>query len=497
MERKNYVIAIDLGSMNVTVAIAEKNEQGLLDIVSIVQAHTKGMRAGQIENIELVGQSIREVITKIEKELGIHITEAYAGISGEFVRCARHTDHVFVSDPDNGVNHNDVQGLFDRMRNVQAPEGEVIMERVPQNYIVDDNQEVENPEGSFTRKLSSTFNFILCQKTPMQRLELALKRMKINILDVLPNSLYMGESVLVPDEKDEGVAVVNVGAELTDVAVYYRNVVRYIATIPMGASAINHDIRSMGIPEKTVEKLKLKVGSAVADLAPEDRMVRLNGHTGRDSKEFLVRNIAAAIEARATDIVEYVMQEIRDSGYYDKLAYGIVLTGGSARLTNLDELFRRVTGMEVRVALPEIGFTEETAQALDNPSYTTVTGLLLRGAQLGMSSVLVQSPETDAPVAEAKPAEQPVATPVEQPAPVEHPAAVEPAPVAEPEQPAVELSKPEQPAAEPSKPESEPDPEFEPDPSPKGKTKGWLKILKDKMQKLNNQMSSSDEDDEL
>lgn len=487
--------------MNVTVAIAEKNEQGMLDIVSIVQKHAKGMRAGQIENIELVGQSIRDVVTKIEEELGIRITEAYAGISGEFVRCARHTDHVFASDPDNGVNHNDVMGLFDRMRNVQAPDGEVIMDRVPQNYIVDDNQEVENPEGSFTRKLSSTFNFILCQKTPMQRLELALKRMKIKILDVLPNALYMGESVLVPDEKEEGVAVVNVGAELTDVTVYYRNVVRYIATIPMGASAINHDIRSMGVPEKVVERIKIQVGSAVADLAPEDKMIRLSGHSSRETKEFLVRNLAAAIEARATDIVEYVVQEIRDSGYYDKLAYGIVLTGGSSRLKNLDELFRRVTGMEVRVALPEIGFTEQTAQFLDDPSYTTVTGLLLRGAQLGASSVLVDRPgepqEQPAAAAEAAgavpspvPAEE---RPQEQPQPAEERPAAETPREPEP-QPEAEPRAGERPEASP-RIDGEEDAEADREPSPK--VSGLVGRLKQIIGVFNDKMSSVDDDEEL
>ena len=152
MERKNYTVAIDLGCSSVVVAV-------------------------QIENIELVSRSIRAAVSETEEQLGIRITEAYAGISGDFVRCARHTDHVFVYDPQNGVNQHDVDALFDRMRNVQAPDDESIMERVPQNYMVDDNQEVRNPVGSFGKKLSSTFNFILCLRTPMQRLDMALKRL--------------------------------------------------------------------------------------------------------------------------------------------------------------------------------------------------------------------------------------------------------------------------------------------------------------------------------
>ncbi|MDE6624063.1 MAG: cell division protein FtsA, partial [Alistipes sp.] len=410
MERKNYIIAIDLGSSNVTVAVGEQNAEGLLDVVCAVRKPAEGVNAGKIENIELVGNAIREAVSEVEKRLGISISEAYAGISGDFVRCARHTDHVFVSDPQNGVSQKDVAGLFDRMRNVQAPDDETIMERVPQNYVVDDAQEVRNPVGSFGRKLSSTFNFILCHKTPIQRLDMALKRLGIRILGVLPDALAVPEAVLSPDEKEEGAAVVDIGGGVTDVTVYYRNVVRYVASIPMGASAFNRDIRTMSIPEKHVEQLKLQCGSAVADLEPDDKCVRVPGRIAREEKVVLHRNLATVIEARATDIAEFVVQEIKDSGYFGKLAFGIVLTGGSANLRNLDELFRRVTGMEVRVAVPETGLSEAAKGRVKDPAYATVTGILLRGAELGASSVLVDLPApapttAPAPAAAGRPAD--------------------------------------------------------------------------------------------
>ena len=367
MEKKNYTVALDLGCSSVVVAVGEKTPEGLLDVACVVTKPVEGVNAGRIENIELVSRAIREAVSEAEQQLGIRITEAYAGISGDFVRCARHTDHVFVYDPQNGVNQKDVDALFDRMRNVQAPDDETIMERVPQNYMVDDNQEVRNPVGSFGKKLSSTFNFILCLKTPMQRLDMALKRLGIKMLGVMSDALATPEAVLLPDEKEEGVAVVDVGGGVTDVTVYYRNVVRYVASIPMGASAINRDIRTMSVPEKHVESLKQKYGSAVAELAPEDKLIRVNGRTAREAKDILLRNLATVIEARATDIAEFVQQEIKDSGYAGKLAYGIVLTGGSAKLKDLDELFRRVTGMDVRVAVPETGITGESKGRLRTP----------------------------------------------------------------------------------------------------------------------------------
>ena len=407
MERKNYTVAVDLGSSNVVVAVGEKAAEGQMEVASIVSKPVEGVNAGKIENIELVSRAIREAMSEAEEQLGIRITEAYAGISGDFVRCARHTDHVFVYDPQNGVNQKDVDALFDRMRNVQAPDDETIMERVPQNYVVDDNQEVKNPVGSFGKKLSSTFNFILCLRTPMQRLDMALKRIGIKMLGVTSNAIATAEAVLLPDEKEEGVAVVDIGGGVTDVAVYYRNVVRYIATIPMGAMAINRDIRTMSVPEKHVESLKQKYGSAVADLAPEDKLIRVNGRTAREAKDILLRNLATVIEARATDIAEFVLQEIRDSGYAGKLAYGIVLTGGSAKLKDVDELFRRVTGMDVRIASAETGVAEESREKVVDPAYATAVGILLKGAEQGACAVIERPASPASRSAEPRPGFQP------------------------------------------------------------------------------------------
>ena len=407
MERKNYTVAVDLGSSNVVVAVGEKAAEGQVEVASIVSKPVEGVNAGKIENIELVSRAIREAMSEAEEQLGIRITEAYAGISGDFVRCARHTDHVFVYDPQNGVNQKDVDALFDRMRNVQAPDDETIMERVPQNYVVDDNQEVKNPVGSFGKKLSSTFNFILCLRTPMQRLDMALKRLGIKMLGVTSNAIATAEAVLLPDEKEEGVAVVDIGGGVTDVAVYYRNVVRYIATIPMGAMAINRDIRTMSVPEKHVESLKQKYGSAVADLAPEDKLIRVNGRTAREAKDILLRNLATVIEARATDIAEFVLQEIRDSGYAGKLAYGIVLTGGSAKLKDVDELFRRVTGMDVRIASAETGVAEESREKVVDPAYATAVGILLKGAEQGACAVIERPASPASRSAEPRPGFQP------------------------------------------------------------------------------------------
>ena len=531
MEKKNYTVVIDLGSSNVVVAVATRNEEGTLDVEAIVSKPVEGVNAGRIVNIEQAGGAIREAVTELENDFGIRITEAYAGISGEFVRCACHTDHVFTLDPQNGVNQSDVDALFDRMRNVQAPDDEVIVERIPQLYLLDDHEEVRNPVGSFCRRLSSTFNFILCDKTPLQRLDMALRRLGIRTLGIFPNVLATPEAVLSDEEKEEGVAVVDIGGGVTDVTVYYRGMVRYAASIPMGAKAINRDIRSQSIPEKHVESLKCKYGSAVADLAPEDKLIRVSGRTSRESKAILLRNLATVIEARAMDIVDFVRQEIEDSGCADKLAYGIVLTGGSARLKDLDELFRRATGMEVRVAGAETGFNEQACEQLSDPAYATAAGLLLRGACAGPCSVI----ENKNRLASRQPEKSPAAA-APQPQPASHPTASQPIPPYTPSRPAAstaprppypqtrpEPQRPEQPAAPAERP-AQPFPpqpgrpvqpvasreETAPEnpqqesagteqefgyPDPAKKERNWKNIFKKTLEKINEGFNAADDEE--
>ncbi len=395
MERKECVVAVDLGDSNVVVAVGSKLNDGTINIESIITRPSEGIKAGAIHNIALAGNAVKEAISSVESELNIKIHEVYVGLSGEFVYCSRHNDHVFVSDPVTGVKQSDVDVLYARMGNVQAAADESIMERIPQNYVVDETIEVKNPVGSFGRRLSSTFNFIISSNTPMQRIKMLFERQGIKVKQIFSNAVAVGDAVLTPDEKEEGVVVVDLGGGLTDIAVYYRNVVRYIATIPMGADAIDRDIRSMMIPDKYVESLKQRCGYAMASLAPEKQIARVKGRTHRETKEIPLFNLATVIEARATDIAEFVCGELKDSGFAGKLPYGIVLTGGSAQLRGIDSLFKKVTGLDVRVAEPEEVISEESCSKITSSANSTVVGLLIHGVNRGNCLVEQLQPQEE------------------------------------------------------------------------------------------------------
>lgn len=394
MVEKRYIAALDLGDSTLRLAVATCDDEGLVSLIALVERPSQGVKRGRIDNIALVCQTIKELLEELQEEYCLQVKSLYAGISGEFIRCARHSDHVFVVNPQSGVSHSDVEALSDRMANVQSPEGEVIMERFAQNYMVDGVTEVKNPVGSFGRKLSSVYNFILCQQTPAQRVDLALKNCGVSLDASHSNALVLCDAVATPDERREGVVVVDMGSEVTDIAICQHNVVRYVASIPLGSNSINADIKYMMIPERYIEQLKCEFGNAVSDLTDIKRTVKVPGRTPREDKRILLRNLSMAIEARALDIAEFIRSEIRHASYEGRVPY-LVLTGGSAKLTNLDELMHRTTGLDVRVGYPINGFDEESQMRLSLPDYSTIAGLLIKSAAHGSSTVVELPSKTE------------------------------------------------------------------------------------------------------
>ncbi len=381
-----YTIAIDLGEQNVIAMAGSTDDEGQLQIAAIATRVTRGVRSGRIENIAQVNEALSSVIAELEKRLNVKIQQAYGGISGEYVRLERHSEMVAVSEPNNGVSTVDVGALHSLMRNVQAPEMDSIMEYSPQNYVVDSKQEERSPVGTFGRTLSSTFNFVLCENEALKRLGSAFKQSGINLKRCFPNAVVAAESVLMADEMEAGVAVVDLGQGMTNVSIFYKGVLRYIASIPIGGSALNTDIRSLMIQEKSIEEIKCRHGVAVAEHA-DPGTINVEGRTSRETKVIPLHNLAVAIQERLTDITIFVHREIRDAGFNHRLPYGIVLTGGGANLRDVDELFRRNLEVEVRIGNPDESVGPESLSLVSQPEYATVVGILKRGVEIDSKGV--------------------------------------------------------------------------------------------------------------
>lgn len=410
-----HVVVIDVGSSNVVIAVGEVDDLGKVVIRGIVSTGVEGVESGRVDNSDMVSKAVVAAKRTIEEQLGITITEAYAGISGDFVRAAQITDHVYVEDDSqnsNNVTQRDVDALDRRMRSVKVSDDrEMVMTSEPLKYMVD-RREVKAPVGSFGKVLSAVYNFVLCDKIMRDRLINVIQRSGITVKEVVANVHAEPLSVVNSDEMQDGVATIDLGGGVTDVTVCYGGKVRYMSSIPIGAQAINADIRSYSMPEKYVEDLKIQHGYALVESAPGETITFQRG--SRVIKSILSKNLATIIEARLSEIAEHVRRELRDSGYSQKLSAGAIITGGAAQTRDIEKLFAEVLGMEVRVGYPEYGITPESIELISTPAYSTAVSLLIYGAQHGECSVVernasrnISKPEPKEPEREEQPVQQP------------------------------------------------------------------------------------------
>jgi len=387
MDNKNFVTALDLGSSSVAVVVASRGEDGKVHIEDFVISPSEGVVEGEIRNIEQVAKSVTSAIKEIEKRLGIKIAEVYTGISGRHVRSAQNSYYVYIG-RDGEICQEDVQRLVDSMNNVQAPEGCKILHMSAQSYLVNDKEEAANPVGMFGNKLDGTFNFILAENEHLSRLERALQRLGIRSRKVLVNALATAMAVTYKDERELGVAVIDLGAGTTDVCIFLGDTLRYVGVIPLGADLINKDLRSYGILERYVEELKVNYGSAMAGAIEGEKRIKIPGYTPGKPQEISFRNLSGIIDARLKDIAKYVVEEIEYAGYGKKLGAGLVLTGGGAGLKDIDKFFAAETGMEVRVASADLCVDEASKEAAADYRLATAVGLASQGFESGATETV-------------------------------------------------------------------------------------------------------------
>ena len=395
------IVAIDVGSSNVVIALGSVEDNGLVTIRGIVSEPVEGMNSGRVENSEMVSKAVIAAKNRIEAQLGVKISEAYAGVSGDFIRCVQVTDLVYVQDElhngSNQITQRDVDELDRRMQSVKLPDNnEITIDMYPLRYKIDE-REVEVPVGAYGRVLSATYNFILCDKVMSDRLRHCLQRNDITVKKIVPNATILHHTVATTDDLQDGAVVVDFGGGVTDVSVLYGGKVRYVASIPIGANSINNDIRSLSIPSNYIEDLKVQYGSAISELAIDD-MIVFQAAKCRLVKNILRKNLAIVIEARLKEIAEWVRREIKEAGCGSKFQPTLLLTGGGSQMRDIEKLFARELDIEdARTVHPEYGFTEESMlEHITSPADATVASLLVYGAKLGSCNVPVR-PVTEQP----------------------------------------------------------------------------------------------------
>ncbi len=379
---EKIVAAVDIGTTKIVSLVGRLNEHGKLEILGISQTPSKGVKRGVVLNIEETVNAIQSTSSEVIRQSGIKFKEVFVGIAGQHIKSVRNRGYINRDAYDKEITREDLQNLINDMYKIPVDVGEEIIHVLPQSYIVDNETGVKNPVGMFGKRLEANFHIVIGQISSARNIEKCINRVGLDVKQLVLEPLASSAAVLTEDEKEAGVALVDIGGGTTDVAVYYDDVIRHTAVIPFGGNVITRDIKEgCAILQRQAESLKIQFGSALGDLAHEDKVVTIPGISGRDPKEISFRSLAYIIQSRMEEIIDAVSYEIENSGYMDKLSAGIVLTGGGSMLKHLNQLVKFKTGMDVRIGFPGDKLASDVRDEINQPMFSTSVGLLLKGLE--------------------------------------------------------------------------------------------------------------------
>ncbi len=373
----NLVAAIDIGTTKIVAIVGKKAEDGRLEMLGMEQVVSTGVKRGVVLNIDETVKSVQQAVTRIELKLNLKLSDVFVGIAGQHIKSLRNRGYRFI-ESGNDITQAEVDQLFDDNYKIPVEPGEKIMHVIPQDYIVDNEMGVKNPVGMSGRRLEGNYHIVLGRIASVKNIEKCIRRVGMKLNDLILEPLASSKSVLSDEEKEAGVVLVDIGGGTTDVAVLYDGIIRHTAVIPFGGNVVTSDIKEgCSVLSRHAEALKVQYGSAMGDLASEDTVVTIPGMEGWESKEISLKSLAYIIQARMEEIIDYVMYQIENSGFYDKVGAGIVLTGGGALLKDLPQLIKLRTGMDVRLGIPFKEVVANMPEMALKPMYSTSIGLLL------------------------------------------------------------------------------------------------------------------------
>ncbi len=380
MEEDKIIVGLDIGTTKICAIVGRKNEFGKLEILGMGKAVSDGVIRGIVTNIDKTVNAIQRAIGEAEEQSKIDIKVVNVGIAGQHIRSSIHHGSITRSKTDDEITIEDVNKLTNDMYRIVIPPGSEIIHVMPQDYIVDYEEGIRDPVGMSGVKLEADFHVITAQANAINNINKCVKRTGLEIENLILEPLASSLSVLSEDEKEAGVCLVDIGGGTTDIAIFFDNIIRHTAVIPFGGNIITTDIKQgCMVMNHQAELLKTRFGKAIAEEASPNEIVSIPGLRNRPPKEISVKNLAHIIEARMDEIIEMVHTEIINSGFDQKLAGGIVVTGGGAKLQSLKQLFEYMTGLDTRVGHPNEHLGKSKVEAAKSPMFSTTIGLVLSG----------------------------------------------------------------------------------------------------------------------
>jgi cell division protein FtsA len=378
-KKENIIVGLDVGTTKISAIVGEVNDNGV-EIIGVGTQPSRGMRKGVVINIDATVESIRKAVEEAELMAGAQITSVYCAIAGSHIR--GFNSHGIVAVKNREVQESDVKRVLDAARAVAIPMDREVLHVLPQEYIVDEQDGIMEPLGMSGVRLEAKVHIVTAAVTSTQNIIRCCNRTGLEVKDIVLGQLAASEAVLIPDEKELGVALVDIGGGTTDLVVFSQGAVRQTAVFGLGGNHLTNDIAvGLRTPLVESEKIKTKYGCALTAMVKKEEMIEVPSVGGRRSRSLSRQILAEIIEPRMEEIFSLVHREILKSGYENLIASGVVLAGGTASLEGLPELVEQIFNLPVRRGYPAgVGGLMDV---VNNPMYATGVGLVLYGKRYG------------------------------------------------------------------------------------------------------------------
>jgi cell division protein FtsA len=382
MEQSNVcVVSLDIGTTKIAAIVGKRNELGKIDILGHGKSESIGVIRGTVCNIENTINSIKEAVQQAVDTSGVEIKNVYVGIAGQHISSKQQPGQLIRTDNESVITEKELEEMCENIYNIGIKPGEEIIDIIPQEYTIDGEGGIAKPVGMIGSSIQASYHVIIGQTAAARNIYACATQAGLKVLDLILEPMASASAVLNEDEKEMGVALVDIGGGTTDLAIFHNGIIRHTKVIPLGGNVITNDIKEgCNIIKRQAEELKVRFGSALAEENKGNEYISIPGLVGRPAKEISVRNLAHIIQARMEEIIEHIYTEIRLSGYAHKLGGGIVLTGGGSLLKHVALLTQFKTGMDVRIGYPNEHLSNDLKnKEMTNPVFSTGIGLIVEG----------------------------------------------------------------------------------------------------------------------
>jgi cell division protein FtsA len=377
---KNHdvVVGLDIGTSKIACVVAESAPDGRIDVIGIGTHPSRGLRKGVVVNIESTVESIRLAVEEAELMAGVDIQTVYTGIAGSHIR--GYNSHGVVATKNNEVAPEDVDRVIDAARAMNIPADQKILHILPQEYIIDHQDGIREPIGMSGVRLEAKVHIVTGAVSSAQNIIKCCNRCDLDVADMVLEQVASSEAVLMPDEKDIGVVLVDIGGGTTDIAVFLDGAIRHTAVIPIGGDHLTNDlVVGLRTSAREADQLKRKYGSCMVSLVSPDEQIEVPSVGGRPPRPMPRQVMAQILEPRVEELYEMIKAELQRSGYQELVAAGVVLTGGSSLLEGMADLAEEMFDMPVRIGRPQgVG---GLVDVVSSPIYATAVGLILYGCR--------------------------------------------------------------------------------------------------------------------